>query len=109
MYGCLSSVLTHPSLSTLFCCLMSNNGDEMAGVLQLIEDSRLTGYLAVASLCVLIYDHALCFAAEVDLIWRSHSGLAKTIYLWNRYFSLISISLVTSAMVREITADNLYG
>jgi hypothetical protein len=25
---------------------MAKNGDEMAGVLQLIEDSRLTGYLA---------------------------------------------------------------
>ncbi|KAF8214673.1 hypothetical protein K438DRAFT_1801922 [Mycena galopus ATCC 62051] len=99
---------------------MAHNSTETAGLLQLVEDSRLTGYFAgmqssltpyliklwtVASLCVLIYDHILCFAQEVDLMWQSRWGLTKTIYLWNRYFSLISISLVASVMVREITTN----
>ncbi|KAJ6505211.1 hypothetical protein C8R45DRAFT_545796 [Mycena sanguinolenta] len=73
-----------------------------AELLQLIADSRLTGYFAAASLCVLIYDHIICFPREVELVWGSRWGLAKGVYLWNRYFSLIAISLNTSVIVREI-------
>ncbi|KAJ7668204.1 hypothetical protein B0H17DRAFT_1210055 [Mycena rosella] len=86
---------------------MSSNDDETAAVLQLIADSRLTGYLAVASLCVLIYDHIVCFNEEVELMWKSHLGLAKIIYLWNRYFSLIAICLNTSVIVREIASETV--
>ncbi|KAJ6480044.1 hypothetical protein DFH09DRAFT_1341577 [Mycena vulgaris] len=70
---------------------MSSNSDETRELLQLVADSRLTGYLAVASLCVLIYDHLVCFPEELELMWKSRLGLAKIIYLWNRYFSLVAI------------------
>ncbi|KAJ7676849.1 hypothetical protein DFH06DRAFT_614657 [Mycena polygramma] len=82
---------------------MTTVGDDTAELLELIADSRLTGYLAVASLCVLIYDHIVCFPQEVELMWNSRWGLAKGVYLWNRYFSLIAISLNTSVIVREIS------
>ncbi|KAJ7775545.1 hypothetical protein B0H16DRAFT_1879909 [Mycena metata] len=62
-------------------------------LLELVADSRLTGYLAVAALCVLLYDHILCFSQEVELMWKSRWGIAKIIYLWNRYFSLVVVSL----------------
>ncbi|KAK7052733.1 hypothetical protein R3P38DRAFT_3306353 [Favolaschia claudopus] len=58
---------------------------------QLVRDSRLTGYLAGD------YDHITCFPDEVrdslsvNLFWRSRMGLAKFLYLWNRYFSLVVI------------------
>jgi len=84
---------------------MSSHGDETAELLQLIADSRVTGYLAVASLCVLIYDHIVCFPQEVELMWSSRWGLAKIVYLWNRYFSLIAISVNTSVIVREIESE----
>ncbi|KAJ6533288.1 hypothetical protein DFH09DRAFT_126300 [Mycena vulgaris] len=86
---------------------MPSNGDETSELLQLVADSRLTGYLAVASLCVLIYDHLVCFPEEVELMWKSRLGLAKIIYLWNRYFSLIAIGLNTSVIVREITTESV--
>ncbi|KAJ7478968.1 hypothetical protein FB451DRAFT_1556732 [Mycena latifolia] len=86
---------------------MSSSVGETTELLQLVQDSRLTGYLAVASLCVLIYDHIDCFAGEVELMWKSRWRLAKIIYLWNRYFSLICVSLVTSAVLREITTDSV--
>ncbi|KAJ7676920.1 hypothetical protein DFH06DRAFT_615559 [Mycena polygramma] len=60
---------------------------------QLAADSRLTGYLAVAALCILIYDHIVCIPEEAELMWKSRWGIAKVIYLWNRYFSAIVISL----------------
>ncbi|KAF8194780.1 hypothetical protein K438DRAFT_2017336 [Mycena galopus ATCC 62051] len=80
---------------------MSTNTGETE-ILQLIADSRVTGYFAVASVCLLLYDHIVCFPREVELVWSSRWGLAKAVYLWNRYFSLIAISLNTSVIVREI-------
>ncbi|KAF8182375.1 hypothetical protein K438DRAFT_1157832 [Mycena galopus ATCC 62051] len=78
---------------------MSTNTGETE-ILQLIADSRVTGYFAVASVCLLLYDHIVCFPREVELVWSSRWGLAKAVYLWNRYFSLIAISLNTSGMIK---------
>ncbi|KAJ7925319.1 hypothetical protein B0H13DRAFT_2314528 [Mycena leptocephala] len=72
-------------------------------LLELISNSRLTGYFAAASLCTCCrYDHILCFPDEVDIMWGSRWGLAKIAYLWNRYFNLITINLNASVVVREI-------
>ncbi|KAJ7088747.1 hypothetical protein B0H15DRAFT_840637 [Mycena belliarum] len=65
--------------------------DDLRNILELVQDSRLTSYVAVASLCLLIYDHIDCFIQEVELMWSCRFGLAKLIYLWNRYFSLIAL------------------
>ncbi|KAJ7495345.1 hypothetical protein FB451DRAFT_1213897 [Mycena latifolia] len=86
---------------------MSSDSDLNAEVLQLVADSRLTGYLAVASLCILIYDHLACVPEEVELIWKSRWGAAKVIYLWNRYFSLIAVSLNTSVILRDISSSHV--
>ncbi|KAJ7443705.1 hypothetical protein FB451DRAFT_1295410 [Mycena latifolia] len=101
--------------------MSSDDDDSSELLLQLVADSRLTGYLAgmchhswpgaqlmgiVASVCVLIYDHIVCFTQEVELMWKSRGGLAKSVYLWNRYFSLIAISLNASVIVREITTES---
>ncbi|KAJ7097427.1 hypothetical protein C8R44DRAFT_812223 [Mycena epipterygia] len=94
-----------PSTLPALWCPMSSDGDETIALLQLVADSRLTGYFAVASLCVLIYDHLVCIPQEVELMWKSRLGLAKLIYLWNRYFSLIAISLNASVIVREIATE----
>ncbi|KAJ7850297.1 hypothetical protein B0H14DRAFT_3665580 [Mycena olivaceomarginata] len=76
---------------------MSSHGDDTAELLQLIADSRVTGYLAVTSLCVLIYDHI------VELMWSRRWGLAKIVYLWNRYFSLVAIRCIGWLKVQGIT------
>ncbi|KAJ7776335.1 hypothetical protein B0H16DRAFT_1712710 [Mycena metata] len=82
--------------------MATEDAAQAAELLQLIADSRLTGYTAVAALCVLLHDHL------VELMWSSRWGLAKIVYLWNRYFSLIAISLNTSVIVREIGTDTAY-
>ncbi|KAJ7155308.1 hypothetical protein C8R46DRAFT_1196781, partial [Mycena filopes] len=85
----------------------TNDATQNAALLQLIADSKLTGYAAIASLCVLIYEHLVCFPEEVELIWKSRWGVAKIVYLWNRYFSLIAISLNASVIVREIESETV--
>ncbi|KAJ6575658.1 hypothetical protein DFH09DRAFT_1078613 [Mycena vulgaris] len=97
------------------CSSMSSNSDETRELLQLVADSRLTGYLAVASLCVLIYDHLVCFPEELELMWKSRLGLAKIIYprcyraspaLSLSSTELTNPSLNTSVIVREITTES---
>ncbi|KAJ7079262.1 hypothetical protein B0H15DRAFT_517991 [Mycena belliarum] len=88
---------------------MSSGFDQSANLpLELVANSNLTGYFAVAFLAILIYDHLDCFPEEVELMWKSRFGLAKVIYLWNRYFSLIAISLIANDTLREITTDIAY-
>ncbi|KAJ7144237.1 hypothetical protein C8R44DRAFT_759640 [Mycena epipterygia] len=86
---------------------MSSDGDVAAELLRLVADSRLTGYLAVASLCILIYDYLVCIDEEVELMWKNRWGVAKIVYLWNRYFSLIVVSLNTSVIVRDISSSQV--
>ncbi|KAJ6535413.1 hypothetical protein B0H19DRAFT_1241006 [Mycena capillaripes] len=77
-------------------------------LLQLVADSRLTGYLASAALCVLLYDYFSCIPEEVELMWKSRWGIAKIIYLWNRYFSVLVIGLNASVIVRDISSSQSY-
>ncbi|KAJ7633929.1 hypothetical protein DFH06DRAFT_1479488 [Mycena polygramma] len=84
---------------------MTSNDD--AEVLQLVADSRLTGYLAAAALSLLTYDHIVCFPQEVTLVWKSRHGNAKILYLWNRYFSLVAIATNMTVMVLEVSSDKV--
>ncbi|KAJ7847189.1 hypothetical protein B0H13DRAFT_1907386 [Mycena leptocephala] len=51
----------------------------------------------VSFLGFMIYEHIVCIPEEVELMWRSRWGIAKIIYLWSRYFSLVAVSLNTCA------------
>ncbi|KAJ7231124.1 hypothetical protein C8J57DRAFT_1533928 [Mycena rebaudengoi] len=82
------------------------SGEEFDQSLQVIADSRLTGYFAGAALCVLIYDHIICSADEVELMWNSRWGLPKIIYFWNRYFSLIAVGLDTSGGITCVVSSH---
>ncbi|KAJ6568006.1 hypothetical protein DFH09DRAFT_438148 [Mycena vulgaris] len=86
---------------------MSSDNVTDAELLQLVADSRVTGYLAVAAVCILAYDHIVCIPEEVELIWKSRWGITKIIYLWNRYFSLITVSLNASVIVRDISSSHV--
>ncbi|KAJ7079227.1 hypothetical protein B0H15DRAFT_804506 [Mycena belliarum] len=59
--------------------------DESTELVDLVANSRLTGYLAVLQSdniqIGLRYDHIHCFPEEVELMWKSRFGLAKMIYV----------------------------
>ncbi|KAF8510092.1 hypothetical protein JB92DRAFT_2942173, partial [Gautieria morchelliformis] len=55
------------------------------------SDLTLAEYSALASLMVLLYDHAITFDAEVMNIWRGPRTFGKLLFLWNRYFGLSSL------------------
>ncbi|KAG2149122.1 uncharacterized protein EDB93DRAFT_362038 [Suillus bovinus] len=54
-----------------------------------IKASRIDSYFAVASAVGLIYDWALTFGQEVELIWKKRWSLMTAMYLSVRYVGLI--------------------
>ncbi|KAF8160347.1 hypothetical protein K438DRAFT_2025805 [Mycena galopus ATCC 62051] len=63
---------------------------ELLQLLQLLEDSRSTSYVAIGALTVLVFDHLLTLREEES---QGHKwNVAKGLYLWNRYFSLAALS-----------------
>ncbi|KAF8510083.1 hypothetical protein JB92DRAFT_461722 [Gautieria morchelliformis] len=60
------------------------------------SDITLTEYSALASLVVLLYDHAITFDAEIMNIWRGPRTLGKLMFLWTRYFGLSSLIIVVT-------------
>ena len=53
-------------------------------------------YLTITMrLALVIYDHILTFAEEVQMIWRRRTTLSSIIFLLNRYTSLFGYAVVT--------------
>ncbi|KAF8227748.1 hypothetical protein L208DRAFT_1404983 [Tricholoma matsutake] len=80
-----------------------------ARLVQLISDTRTTNYFAVASLTLLIYDYSITFQEEVTLIWKGSQWkrAAKIFYIWNRYFTILTVSLLLTMRMSEIKAVNV--
>ncbi|KAG1744126.1 uncharacterized protein EDB91DRAFT_1247007 [Suillus paluster] len=54
-----------------------------------INGTRLASYFIVAATAGIVYDWALSFGQEVELIWRQHWSLMTVLYLSVRYFGII--------------------
>ncbi|KAJ7094292.1 hypothetical protein C8R44DRAFT_989689 [Mycena epipterygia] len=77
-----------------------------AELFQLIADAQTTNYLAVASLTLAVIDLIANLKDEYELIWKGRLRISNGIYIWMRYFSLITVSIYASFMLREIKSDN---
>lgn len=73
---------------------------------QLSFDANLTARLAVASLALILYDYFLSIHDEVEFIWKDGArGFGKKVYIWNRYFAIVTLSLTVYSRLREVKAD----
>jgi hypothetical protein len=45
----------------------------------------ITRYLSAVALALILYDHAITFANEIDLVWTAPGSLVKWAFLMNRY------------------------
>ncbi|KAG2353223.1 hypothetical protein BDR07DRAFT_1383374 [Suillus spraguei] len=59
-----------------------------------INSNRVYSYFAVAAFVGLLYDWALTFRQEVELIWRQHWSLMTILYLSVRYLGILFASLI---------------
>ncbi|TFK34306.1 hypothetical protein BDQ12DRAFT_715370 [Crucibulum laeve] len=76
---------------------------------QIAQDVYATNYLAIASVALLAYDHVITIKQEINLMWRSRWSVTKIVYVWNRYFALLTLSFNASIRLREITSDASCG
>ncbi|KAF8480582.1 hypothetical protein JB92DRAFT_1761020 [Gautieria morchelliformis] len=54
-------------------------------------------YVAVAALAMLTYDYALTFDDEFEFVWKRRWSLGKILFIFNRYFGLLSLLSVVMA------------
>ncbi|KAJ7331341.1 hypothetical protein DFH08DRAFT_881429 [Mycena albidolilacea] len=76
-----------------------------ADLLQLAFDSRVTEYVAVASVTLAIFEYLISFQREVEMVWTRRKSLVKWLYVCNRYFSLAMISYCTSGYLRRTPSN----
>ncbi|KAJ7743321.1 hypothetical protein B0H16DRAFT_1561334 [Mycena metata] len=77
-----------------------------AELLQLIADAHTTNYLAAGAVTLAIVEFIGNFQDEVNLVWKSPRRISNAIYLWIRYFSLITVSIYTIFTFRVIKSDH---
>ncbi|KAH9917866.1 uncharacterized protein BXZ73DRAFT_105389 [Epithele typhae] len=69
-----------------------------AASLDALHDLSVVRYMSAAGLVVLLYDHILTFADEVELIWPAPATYAKYMFLLNRYGVLGTLLATAYAM-----------
>ncbi|KAG2034966.1 hypothetical protein BDR03DRAFT_552912 [Suillus americanus] len=67
-----------------------------------INANRLSSYFAVASFVIVMYDLALTFGQEVELVWRQHWSPMTVLYLGVRYLGILHAALDILSIVPTI-------
>jgi len=65
-----------------------------SAALQNLDNTTQSIYIITAAITILIYDHALTSEQEMRLVWRAPWNLAKTVFLFIRYYSPLSTLLI---------------
>jgi len=63
-------------------------------VVVILQSSRLSNYMTVASIMLLVYDYMLTLDSELLLIWSSRWNLVKALFLLVRYMPFIDMVLL---------------
>lgn len=71
-------------------------------------DSNLTySYVVVASSTVLVYDWALTFGQELELVWKHHFSLVTVLYLCVRYGGILYSSIIILEDLPSVSVTDL--
>ncbi|KAJ7624316.1 hypothetical protein DFH06DRAFT_1481635 [Mycena polygramma] len=84
---------------------MSLSSDQANSLLQLARDARLTEYLALASLSLVIFEWLISLRREVDMVWMRPKSPVKWLYVSNRYFTFAMIFFCTYVYLQETPSD----
>ncbi|KAF8884194.1 hypothetical protein BD779DRAFT_1537942 [Infundibulicybe gibba] len=86
---------------------MSNSTVPLPTQLVLVSDARITNYLVAAAITLLIFDHILTIDQEIALVWKSPWNLTSSLFIWNRYYALIALTVNAGFMLREIESNKV--
>ncbi|KAJ7748197.1 hypothetical protein DFH07DRAFT_830423 [Mycena maculata] len=74
-------------------------------VWQVLSDAHTTNSMILGALSLVAYDHLITLEDEVELMWSSRICTTNVVYLWNRYFTLISLSYDASVMLSPFKSN----
>ncbi|CAG7854986.1 SubName: Full=Uncharacterized protein {ECO:0000313/EMBL:CCA72833.1} [Serendipita indica DSM 11827] len=77
-----------------------------ARLLFFVHADRLMCTLLYSALALLVWDHLLTLRREARFIWRAKWTVIKTLFLFNRYITLIIITgnaIIGSGVVKSLT------
>ncbi|KAJ6450865.1 hypothetical protein C8R47DRAFT_1223406 [Mycena vitilis] len=86
---------------------MSLSPDQANRLLQLARDARLTEYLALASLTLIIFEWLISLRREIDMVWMRRKSPVKWLYVWNRYFAFAITLFCTYVYLQETPSDTV--
>ncbi|KAJ7038955.1 hypothetical protein C8F04DRAFT_1088049 [Mycena alexandri] len=72
----------------------------------ILDDARLTNYLAASAIAVLVADHFATIHEEVEFVWSRRWSIPSILYLWNRYMTMLTVISCSLFMFREIDSNN---
>ncbi|CAE6393895.1 unnamed protein product [Rhizoctonia solani] len=61
-------------------------------LIQVATGLKATTYLAVVSLCVLVYDCAITIDQEVKFVWGQRWSFGKVVYIFIRYVTILTMA-----------------
>ncbi|QRW24597.1 hypothetical protein RhiXN_11509 [Rhizoctonia solani] len=61
---------------------------------RIVRDTVISQYVTVSGLALLLYDHCLTLAAEVELVWPAKMSPVKCAFLINRYVCPLVLSFI---------------
>jgi len=71
----------------------------------LIGNNQTNVFAQVASLALLLYDYALTFGEEVDLVWRRNWSVGTGLFLVNRYTGIFSLAFNIGVFLNNTLSD----
>ncbi|KAJ7661093.1 hypothetical protein B0H17DRAFT_1212373 [Mycena rosella] len=85
--------------------MSTNVLEDASEVRQVLVDARTTNAMILGALALVAYDHLITFQDEVEFMWTGGIWTTNTVYLWNRYFTLISLSYDASVMLSPFKSN----
>ncbi|KAI0754175.1 hypothetical protein C8Q80DRAFT_1265851 [Daedaleopsis nitida] len=67
----------------------SDTGDELHALVTALDLTQTSNYCVISVLALLVYDHLLTFAGELQFVWGRRFSGATVIFALNRYTTLI--------------------
>ncbi|EGN93844.1 hypothetical protein SERLA73DRAFT_188957, partial [Serpula lacrymans var. lacrymans S7.3] len=68
---------------------------------QSIFETLASNYTTVAFITILLYDHALTLADEIEFIWKQSMSTGKILFLLNRYIPEIDLFILMNSYTNE--------
>ncbi|KAJ6517412.1 hypothetical protein C8R47DRAFT_1087228 [Mycena vitilis] len=75
---------------------------------RLAVDAQTTALISFAFFILLVYDYLTTLDKEVEFIWSNPKpSLARYIYIWNRYFSLVVSGICATVYLQHVNDNDL--